>query len=278
MSTEPRNVARDVLAAVLPVVAPAAVADAILSAVKSDGKAQDVYPALLCLTGMDSYGIIKKMLGGIVMTEQQKKYYAKRGAILVKNLQNRHFGAHYCDSKEEALAKALELIPVGSSVSWGGALSADQIGLTDAVKCGNYRPLLRENCTTQEERENLMRQAMVCDVFLTGANAMRLDGQMVNIDGTGNRLAAICYGPKQIIVIAGMNKVEDNLDAAIRRARTVAAPMNKQRFPTQTPCEVTGTCADCKVEGCICNQILVTRHCRPVGRIQFIIVGEALGF
>jgi hypothetical protein len=101
---------------------------------------------------------------------------------------------------------------------------------------------------------------------------------MVNIDGNGNRVAAIIYGPESVIVVAGMNKVCDSVEDAIRRARTVAAPLNKQRFPAQTPCEFTGTCGDCKHEGCICNHIVVTRHCRPVGRIKFIIVGEELGF
>ena len=84
--------------------------------------------------------------------------------------------------------------------------------------------------------------------------------------------------PKNIIVVAGMNKVCDTLDDAVTRARTVAAPMNKQRFPFKTPCEVTGSCADCKSEDCICNQILITRNCRPAGRIKFILVGEELGF
>lgn len=212
------------------------------------------------------------------MTEQQKKYYQKRGQILVKNLTGRHFEAYFCDNKEEALHKALELIPEGASVGWGGALSAQQIGLMEAVNAGNYNAIDRDKCKTPAEREQAMKDSVFADVFLTGANALSLDGQMVNIDGTGNRLAAINYGPKTVLVIAGMNKVVDSLEEAVRRARTVAAPMNKQRFPNQTPCEVTGTCADCKAEGCICNQILITRHCRPVGRIKFILVGEDLGF
>lgn len=211
------------------------------------------------------------------MTEQQKMY-AKRGEILVKNLKNRHFDAYYCENREKALERALSLIPQGATVAWGGTVSAKQIGLLDAVKKGSYATIDRENCTTAEEKLKAARDGMFADVYITGANALSLDGQMVNIDGTGNRLAAICYGPEQIIVIAGMNKVMDTLDGAITRARTVAAPMNKQRFPNQTPCEVTGTCGDCKAEGCICNQILVTRHCRPVGRIRFILVGEDLGF
>ena len=212
------------------------------------------------------------------MTEMKKKYYAKLGAVLVKNLKSRHFEAYYCDTKEEALAKALTLIPEGDSVGWGGSMTCQEIGLMDAVRAGNFHPIDRDACETPEEREEAMHRALVADTFLTGANAISLDGQMVNIDGNGNRVAAIVYGPKQVIVVAGMNKVEDSLDAAINRARTVAAPMNQQRFGHPNPCGVTGSCADCKSETCICNHILVTRHCRPVGKIKFVLVGEDLGF
>lgn len=206
-----------------------------------------------------------------------EQYYKKRGEILVKNLKARHFDAWYCDTKAEALAKALELIPEGSSVGWGGAMSAQQIGLMTALHEGNYNAIDRDLAKSPEEREQAMKDCMFADFFLTGANALSLDGQMVNIDGAGNRVSAIIYGPKNILVIAGMNKVMDDLDSTIQRARTVAAPMNKQRFEPNTPCAVTGSCADCKVEGCICNHIVVTRHCRPVGRIKFILVGESLG-
>ena len=211
------------------------------------------------------------------MATPKKLYYAKRGEILVKNLQSRHFEAYYCATRQEALAKALELIPEGATVGWGGALSAQQIGLTEAVKQGNYRAIDRDKCATPEERVQAARESMFADVFLTGANGLSLDGQMVNIDGTGNRVGAIVYGPKTVLVIAGMNKVMDSLDEALRRARTVAAPMNKQRFLGNTPCSVTGACGDCKSEGCICNQIVITRNCRPAGRIKFVLVGEELG-
>ncbi len=212
------------------------------------------------------------------MTEQMKKYYEKRGQVLVKNLKSRHFDAFYCPDAASALKKALELIPEGASVGWGGALSAQQIGLIDAVKTGNYAAIDRDSAKTPEERNQLLKRCLTADVFLSGANALSLDGEMVNIDGTGNRVAAIVYGPETVLVIAGMNKVCDTLDDAVTRARTVAAPMNKQRFPFKTPCEVTGSCADCKSEDCICNQILITRNCRPAGRIKFILVGEELGF
>jgi L-lactate utilization protein LutB len=211
------------------------------------------------------------------MATPRELYYEKRGNILVKNLRSRHFEAYYCPNKEEALKKALELIPEGASVGWGGAMSAQQIGLMDALNAGNYNAIDRDRCKTPEEKEQAAKDSLFADFFLTGANGLSLDGEMVNIDGTGNRVAAIIYGPKAVLVIAGMNKVMDTLDDAITRARTVAAPMNQQRFLLKNPCTVTGTCADCKSESCICNQIVITRHCRPVGRIKFIIVGEDLG-
>ena len=212
------------------------------------------------------------------MSNPKKMYYEKRGQVLVRNLKSRHFEAFYCADKKLALEKVLELIPKEKTVSWGGCESAAEIGLMEILQGGDYNTIDRSKGTTPEERTKLMKQGMLADVFITGANALSLDGQMVNIDGAGNRVASIVYGPDSVIVIAGMNKVEDTIEAAVQRARTVAAPMNKQRFDNMTPCGVTGICADCKSEGCICNQILITRHCRPVGRIKFMIVGEELGF
>ena len=212
------------------------------------------------------------------MATSKELYYEKRGKILVNNLLNRHFDACYCVNKEEALTKALDWIPEGSSVGWGGTMSAKEIGLQDAICGGNYRAIDRERAKNQEEKLRMEMDCLSADVFLTGANAMSLDGQMVNIDGTGNRVAAIIYGPKNVIVIVGMNKVCDTLDEAVKRARQVASPMNMQRFANDTPCATTGVCGDCKKEGCICNHIVITRHCRPVGRIKYLVVGEDLGY
>lgn len=211
------------------------------------------------------------------MNDPKQKYLEKRAQVLIKNLQSRHFEAYYCPDKAAALKKALDLIPEGASVGWGGALSAQQIGLIDAVRAGNYVQIDRDAASTPEERLKIMKRCLTADVFLCGANALSLDGQMVNIDGTGNRVAAIVYGPEMVLVVASMNKVCDTLEDAVTRARTVAAPMNKQRFPTKTPCDVTGVCADCKSDNCICNQILITRNCKPAGRIKFVLVGEELG-
>ena len=212
------------------------------------------------------------------MATPKELCYEKRGKAMVKNLQSHHFEAYYCANKEEALAKALELIPEKASVGWGGTLTCQQIGLMDALRAGDYHLFDRDQYTDFANRDRVQREALTADYFITSANGLSLDGQMVNIDGTGNRGAAIGYGPKYIFVVAGMNKVEDTLEAAIQRARTIAAPMNKQRYlEPATPCAVTGCCGDCKSEGCICNQILITRNSRPAGRIKIILVGEDLG-
>ena len=212
------------------------------------------------------------------MEKATRMYYDKRGAELVKNLQKRHFEAYYCPTKEEALAKVLALLPEGSTVGWGGAISAAQVGVQAAVHAGNYNVIDRDQFADPAEKNRCMRECFNADYFITGANALSMDGQMVNIDGNGNRVGMIVYGPKHIVVVAGMNKVCPTLEDAITRARTVAAPMNQQRFGLPNPCTVTGSCADCLCESSICNQILVTRHCKPAGRIKFVLVGEELGF
>ena len=212
------------------------------------------------------------------MNEAKELYYEKLGKLLLKNLQSRHFEAYYCADRKSALEQALKLIPAGARIGWGGAVSVQQIGLFDAVKSGAYQPIDRDACATQAEREEAMLECLGSDGFLTGVNALSLDGQLVNIDGTGNRVAAIVYGPKTVLVVAGMNKVAATLQDAIQRARTVAAPMNQQRFLRDAPCSYSGMCADCKSDGCIFNQLLVTRNCRPAGRIKVILVGEELGF
>ncbi len=128
------------------------------------------------------------------------------------------------------------------------------------------------------EKQALMRQALTCGTFIMSSNAISADGQLVNLDGNANRVAALCFGPESVLVIAGMNKVMGDLDSAIARARQVAAPANAQRFDIKTPCAVTGSCGDCTSPDCICCQMVITRGCRPAGRIKVILVGQDLGF
>ena len=202
----------------------------------------------------------------------------KLGKKVCDTLNGRGFAAYYCATKEEALAKALELIPQESTVTWGGCKSAEEIGLIDAVKNGNYKALDRSAAQTPEERTAMMKQAFTCEVFLTGTNAITETGELVNIDGIGNRVAAMTYGPDSVIVIAGMNKLVPNVMDAANRARNTAAPINAQRFDIKTPCKIDGACHDCNSPDSICSYIVRTRRCKPEGRIKVILVGESLGF
>lgn len=184
----------------------------------------------------------------------------------------------YAETKEAALKKALELIPEGASVAWGGSMSIQEIGLKEAVCRGNYREYNREDARTPEEKRAVELATYDCDYFLTSANAVSEDGVLVNIDGNANRVSAIAYGPRNVLMIVGMNKVVKDIDAAVSRARNEAAPINAQRFGLDTPCSKTGACFDCKMPDTICCQFLITRYSKHKGRIKIILVNEDLGF
>lgn len=204
--------------------------------------------------------------------------YDLLGTRTVENLQKRHFDAYYCKTKEEALKKAIELIPENDVVSWGGSVSIDEIGLLNYVK-ENRKVIDRDSAKSPEERTELMRKALLCDTYLMSSNAMTEDGILVNIDGNGNRVAALCYGPKSVVMIVGVNKICKTLDDAISRARNIPAPINIQRFKgLKTPCSTKGSCYNCKSTESICNQVVITRMSRPVSKIKIIVVGEDLGF
>ena len=203
----------------------------------------------------------------------------KRNGLLsekqIKGLESRNMSGYYAKDKEEALKLALELIEEGSSVTMGGCMSAHEIGLVEALKKGNYSFIDRDE---YEDKRKAMLMAYDADVYLASANAMTEDGVLVNIDGNSNRVSAIAQGPKKVVFIVGMNKVCSDLDAAMKRARNVAAPINAQRFGLNTPCSKLGTCMDCKSPDTICCQFLITRYSRHEGRIHVILVGEDLGF
>ena len=202
----------------------------------------------------------------------------KRNELLAQKviggLTSRNMTGYYAASKEEALKTALSLIPEGSSVTMGGSMSAQEIGLVATVKEGNYRFIDRH----AGDPRAAMLAGYDADVFLSSVNAMTDDGVLVNIDGNSNRVSAICQGPKKVIFIVGMNKVCGDLDGAMKRARNVAAPTNAQRFGLSTPCAKTGKCMDCKSPDTICCQFLITRFSRHAGRIHVILVNDTLGF
>ena len=200
------------------------------------------------------------------------------GNRVVKALESRNMEAFYVKTKEAALAKALELIPEGSSISWGGTMSAQEIGLTDALHKGKYDVYDREQVETREEKEKIAHQALNCDFFIGSTNALSEDGVLVNVDGNANRVAAFAYGPKNVLLIVGMNKVVKTEADAMSRARNEAAPINAQRFGVDTPCVKNGSCFNCKSPQCICCQILITRFSKVPKRTKIILVDENLGF
>lgn len=201
-------------------------------------------------------------------------------AKTLENLKRRQFEAYYCETADEACGLALSLIPEGDSVAWGGSKTAEQIGLIQAVRtAGKFNVIDRDKATTPEEKAAFMRQGLSADTFISGINGLSSDGWIVNIDGTGNRVAATVYGPRNIIFVAGVNKLVDGgVEDAIDRARNIAAPRNAQRFDIATPCKATGKCADCLSPCTICSQFVLTRFCKPAGRIKVILIGEELGF
>ena len=194
---------------------------------------------------------------------------------VIKGLESRNMSGYYAPSAEEAVKTALGLIPEGSVVTMGGGMSVREIGLVDALKSGNYDFIDRDEV---EDKRAAMLAAYDADFFLSGCNAITEDGILVNIDGNANRVSAIAQGPKKVLFIVGMNKVCDDVDGAMKRARNVAAPVNAQRFGLDTPCSVTGSCMDCKSPDTICCQFLITRFSKHKDRIHVILVNDTLGF
>ena len=223
----------------------------------------------------------KKGDDSLMKATNKKDIIFKRNKALSEKvasaLRSRGFDAYICDTGDEAASLVLSIIPEGSSVSWGGSYSIQEIGLVDKIRSGNYRVLDRDATATPEKRWEMMIKALSADVFLTSFNAVSEDGILYNIDGIGNRIAAIIYGPRMVVAIVGMNKVCPTKEDAYARARGYAAPVNAARFGGGTPCVATGSCEDCRSPDSICSHIVETRMCRPAGRIKIILVKEELG-
>jgi len=182
-------------------------------------------------------------------------------------------------TKEEAFDLALQLIPEKSSVAYGGSRTLLEIGLLDYLKTsGKYDVVLREGATTLEEKRAIAARQVTSDWFLMSTNAITEDGVLVNIDGTSNRVSYLCYGPENVLIIAGKNKVVTDLEAAIDRAKNVASPPNARRLNRKTPCAVTNKCNECQSPDCICCQTVITRRGNVKDRIKVILVEEELGF
>lgn len=212
------------------------------------------------------------------MSEAKKVSYEKQAATIITKMKARGFEGYYCDNVEEAREKMLELLgKEPKSVAYGGSMTLDENGFKNAVIGAGHNLIVRENYKTPEETKELKALQINADAFLTSSNAITLDGELVNIDGRGNRVSYIIYGPDSVIVVAGMNKIVANVEDGVRRIRTVACPANTVRLNCNTPCAKTGVCANCLSET-ICCSIVVTRQSRVPGRIKVILVGEELGY
>ncbi len=208
----------------------------------------------------------------------KKQAYENMADSLIEKFNLRGFEGYYVDNKDEALSMAERFLTPGCSVSWGGSATLDEIGLINNLKASDYIVYDRTTCKTEEERAKLYSQVVVCDYYFMSSNAITLDGELVNVDGNGNRVACLITGPKNVIVIAGMNKIVPDVKSALLRVRNFAAPPNSLRLSLSTPCTQIGRCADCLVKDCICCQTVITRKSRIQDRIKIILVGEELGF
>lgn len=209
----------------------------------------------------------------------KKIYYENVADTLIDRFNKRGIEGYYCENAEEALLTAKRFLTPGCSVSWGGSQTLNEIGLMESLSSSSdYIIYDRDTAKTPDERLQMYSKIVTADYYFMSSNAITLDGQLVNIDGSGNRVACLITGPKNVIIIAGMNKIVTDVDTAIDRVRNMATPPNTVRLGKKTPCAETGKCANCLVEDCICNQIVITRRSGIQGRIKVILVGEVLGF
>lgn len=212
------------------------------------------------------------------MATPKETFYENQAATIIKKLNMRKMEGYYCKNVEEAKAKMLELIGnEKKTVGYGGSMTLDENGFKDSVTAAGHELIIRENYKTPEEEKELKSKLTNADFFLMSTNAITLDGELVNIDGRGNRVSYLIYGPDNVIVIAGMNKVVSTVEDGYRRIRNIATPPNCNRLDCKTPCATTGKCGECFTDS-ICCEFVITRMSRVPNRIKVILVGETLGY
>lgn len=211
------------------------------------------------------------------MTFKQEAF-KKTAHSIINWLNKRNMDGYYFETAEAAVAAALEMMPEGSSISWGGTMTLTESGMLDALKKSNYELIDRSAAKTPEESREIYAKTVMADYFFMSSNAVTLKGELVNIDGNANRVACLCHGPKHIMMFVGMNKITTDVESAVKRIRTYACPANAQRLTRNTPCGNAGVCGDCLLEDCFCNQIVITRRSGHKGRIKVFLIGEELGF
>ncbi|MDD3174281.1 MAG: lactate utilization protein [Herbinix sp.] len=208
----------------------------------------------------------------------KKVYYENLADSIIEKFNKRGIEGYYCENAEEALLTAKRFLTPGCSISWGGSQTLSEIGLLDEFTASDYIIYDRSNAKTPEEKSAMYSKIVTADYFFMSSNAITLDGQLVNIDGSGNRVACLITGPKNVIIIAGMNKIVTDVTNGIERVRNMATPPNVVRLGVKTPCAELGKCANCLIDECICCEIVITRKSKIPGRIKVILVGEELGY
>ena len=208
----------------------------------------------------------------------KKQSYKNLANSILEKFTKRGIDGYYCENKEEALETVKSFLTPECSISWGGSETLKEIGLFEELNNTDYTLYDRMNAKTKEEEKELYSKVVTCDYYFMSSNAVTVDGELVNIDGNGNRVACLIYGPEHVIIVAGMNKVVSDIDMAVKRIRNTAAPVNGVRLNTKTPCASTGHCHDCLSEGRMCCEVVVTRTSRIPNRIKVILVGEELGY
>ena len=194
-------------------------------------------------------------------------------------LNKKHFKTCYVETLEEAKTKLISMIKEGSSVAIGGSTTLSDMGMVDVLRKGNYKFFDRyQDLPFDPDIVEIERQSLLADYLITGTNAITKNGELVNTDCTGNRVAAMIFGPKNVIIVAGVNKIVDNIDAAFKRIREIA-PMNSKRIGHETPCAQTGFCENCDCKKRICNYTTIIHNgIKFEGRIKIIIVADELGY
>jgi hypothetical protein len=213
--------------------------------------------------------------------DHKKSSWRRQAEQLIKNFKKRGIAGIYCEGSGDAVREVCRMIPAGSLVGLGGSETLLESGLVAALRRMDIRLLDRyREGIDKAAIDEMRRQGLGADVFICSSNAITAAGELVNVDGTGNRVAAMIFGPGKVIVMAGMNKVAANIDAAIARVKNTAAPANAIRVGVETPCAKTGFCRDpyCQPPHRICCQLVITEASMTPGRITVVLVGEALGY
>lgn len=211
------------------------------------------------------------------MTQKQLAFQTAVNGI-IKNLEKRNMEGYFFENSADCVKAITDMMEEGSVISWGGSESIKECGLMDALKEKNYTLIDRLTAQSPEESRELFAKAVLADYYLMSSNAVTYDGELINIDGNGNRVACLIHGPKNVIMVVGMNKLVSDVASGYARVRNLASPPNAVRLNKNTPCFHTGKCGDCLSPDCMCNQIVVTRRSREEGRIKLFFVAEYLGY